>query len=120
MTQQLLDGVPEYFVVYQLQPMLDERRQKMTHTDLMRAIHAIRTQSATTGERMFMDIPETWFDAHKFRCANNHVSSLIILSEGYGGNICPECYEPVMMTFPEDKTGPLDHPALCQREEKCA
>lgn len=56
---------------------------------------------------LFKGKPERWWDAHRWRCENDHVCSWYLKSERKGA-LCPTCYEPVVLTFPEDKDGPLD------------
>lgn len=91
----------------------------MTHVDLMRAIHAIRKWEGNNGEQMFLEIPDRWYEPHKFRCANGHVSTTVLLSEGgQYRDSCLMCHEPAVLTFPEDKDGPIEHPALWERSPK--
>ncbi len=58
---------------------------------------------------MFLAIPDYWYDkpGPKYRCVNGHVSTCILKSESKG-DLCLECYGPLMMTFPNDKDGPMD------------
>lgn len=58
----------------------------------------------------FAGKPDRWYvDAH-WRCVNDHVSLAYLKSEAEGGAVCLECGEWVMLTFPEDKDGPLVDP----------
>lgn len=59
------------------------------------------------GEKLFLGIPDRWYDVHKFRCYNGHVSTMVLKSEALGGDACLECYSPVLMTFPEDEDDPV-------------
>ena len=38
---------------------------------------------------------------------NDHVSKTILKSEGLGRDACLACMGPLVMTFPEDKDGPI-------------
>ncbi len=59
------------------------------------------------GAKMFKDKPDRWYDNPKWRCINDHVSRVYIKSEYKGGAICPSCFEFVLLSFPEDKDGPI-------------
>lgn len=90
----------------------------MTHVDLMRTIHRIRKWEEAHGEPAFMGIPDRWYAPGQFRCINGHVSTTILRSEGLHRDACLACFEPVMMTFPEDKDGPINHAALHEEERR--
>ncbi len=51
----------------------------------------------------FCGLPDRWFESPgpKFRCPNNHVSTMYLKSE-MEGDLCLGCYQPVLLTFPED------------------
>lgn len=73
---------------------------------------ALRAQAIARGEEPFASsgIPDNWFDARGtnrrlWRCQNDHVSLVYIKSEAAGGDLCPECLEFVLMTFPGDVDG---------------
>ena len=56
---------------------------------------------------LFRGKPERWWEAHRWRCVNDHVSSSCFRSERKG-SLCSTCFTPVVLTFPEDVSGPLD------------
>lgn len=60
------------------------------------------------GGEMWFGLPSRWIDNPHWRCRNDHVSRRYLKSEAKGYNACLECYEPVFLTFPEDKDGPLE------------
>lgn len=64
---------------------------------------------ASHGVRMFMGRPDRWFEEPRWRCVNDHVSTMYLKSEETGA-LCLECYEPLVLTFPEDQDGPLKEP----------
>jgi hypothetical protein len=84
----------------------------MTFIELCKALDKIKAYEYLKGERVFLGIPDRWYDNALFRCPNGHVSHWVIRSEAKGGDCCPSCYEFMKMTFPEDKEGPLVHEAL--------
>ena len=49
--------------------------------------------------------PDRWWDGARWRCANDHVSTSLLGTAW--GKVCLACYEPVWLTFPEDRDGPL-------------
>jgi hypothetical protein len=53
---------------------------------------------------LFLGIPDRWYDGNRWRCAKGHISRFILKSEVKGA-LCLECYEPVLLTFPEDEEG---------------
>jgi hypothetical protein len=54
-----------------------------------------------------MGWPDRWWEAHRYRCANDHVSAVLLRSEQLGRDGCLVCQAEVHMTFPEDVDGPL-------------
>lgn len=56
----------------------------------------------------FSGLPERWFMGPQFwfRCGNGHVHTSCDPS-GIVAGTCPECSEPIALTFPEDSGGPL-------------
>ena len=80
----------------------------MTFQELSAKLQALKDVAVVRGEPMFMGIPDSWFDkpGPLWRCPNDHVSSWYIQSEEKG-DLCPDCYGNVRVTFPEDKAGPL-------------
>jgi hypothetical protein len=80
----------------------------MEFEELRKRIFALRLKCKENGEPMFMEIPDSWHEkpGPKFRCAEGHVNHFVVRSEVVGDG-CPTCNGPVLMTFPNDKTGPL-------------
>lgn len=68
--------------------------------------------SENEGGEMFMGKPDRWYEppGPKWRCINDHVTSHYLKSEAAGGACCLKnsCGEFVVLTFPEDKEGPLE------------
>lgn len=56
------------------------------------------------GPKMFLGLPDRWYDGKKFRCAKGHISTTILKSE-VKGDLCLECQTPALLTFPEDAGG---------------
>lgn len=69
----------------------------------------LRAREAASGRTMFMGAPDYWHDypGPLYRCRNEHVSSCILKASVGIMNRCLECGEPVCMTFPTDKDGPI-------------
>lgn len=76
-----------------------ERLERMKQAILRR-----RRLAQAAGEKMFMGIPDAWYDDPHWRCPNNHVSSRYLMTEERGDR-CLRCQEPVMLTFPTDRDG---------------
>lgn len=76
--------------------------------EFRKRILALRLKCEESGEPMFMGIPDSWYEkpGPKFRCAKDHVNNFVVKSEVVG-DCCLTCNGPVLMTFPNDKTGPL-------------
>ena len=52
--------------------------------------------------------PDRWYEyPQHWRCENDHVSVSFRMSEADGSACCLACAAPVVLTFPEDKDGPL-------------
>jgi len=50
--------------------------------------------------------PTRWWEPKThWRCVNEHVSTALLGTDH--GRVCLACYEPVWLTFPEDRDGPL-------------
>lgn len=64
-----------------------------------RQIHIEKAIQA--GEPMFLGLPEHWCENPLWRCLNGHLSRMLLGSEVLG-DVCLACYEPVILTFPED------------------
>lgn len=79
----------------------------MTQAELHAKMSELRKAEERAGRKMFMGIPDYWYEDLHFRCRNDHVSTRYLKSEAVGASLCLACFEPVMMTFPEDKDGPL-------------
>lgn len=58
-----------------------------------------------TGVPAFFGLPDRWYDAPHWRCANDHVSHRFLKADGRGDR-CLECGASVVMTFPGDVDGP--------------
>lgn len=69
------------------------------------------------GGEMFLGKPDRWYKEPLWRCVNNHVSLNYLKSEQCGRALCLECFEPVMLTFPEDKEGPLVEPVAAAQPQ---
>lgn len=54
----------------------------------------------------FMGKPDVWYDSPHWRCVNEHVSTSYLKSERKGA-LCLSCFEPVFLSFPTDKDGPI-------------
>lgn len=61
------------------------------------------------GADAFMNWPDRWWEGGLKRCANDHVSHTVLMSEALGRDAClgPGCRARVFLTFPEDADGPL-------------
>lgn len=76
--------------------------------ELGRRLQAIA--DAEDGEKetggVFGTKPVRWWEpkAH-WRCINEHVSTCLLGTDH--GKVCMACGEPVWLTFPEDRDGPL-------------
>lgn len=68
------------------------------------AILQRRRLAEARGEKMFMGIPDAWYDHPRWRCPNNHVSDRYLMTEDRGDR-CLCCGEPVMLSFPTDRDG---------------
>jgi len=70
----------------------------------------LQAELQTRGEQedgpMFMGKPDRWYDKPHWRCSNDHVSTTYLKSEERGA-VCLACGEAVLLTFPEDRDGPL-------------
>lgn len=75
---------------------------------LYKRLIEIGKKEEATGAKMFLGKPDRWYEKPLWRCSNNHVSSFYLKSEERG-SLCLEsgCYQPLYLTFPEDKDGPL-------------
>lgn len=57
---------------------------------------AIRIEQSA-GAKMFMGLPDNWYEPHpEYGCNNGHVSHIYIKSEARG-HLCPACQQPVAM-----------------------
>lgn len=79
----------------------------MSTQKLYEALQARRKAEEAAGQKMFLGIPDRWYEDAHWRCPNHHVSRVYLKSEAQGKDLCLKCFEPVFMTFPEDKDGPL-------------
>ncbi len=80
----------------------------MEFEELRKRIFVLRLKYEENGEPIFMGIPDSWYEnpGPKFRCAEGHVNNSVVKSEVVG-DCCLTCNGPVLMTFPNDKTGQL-------------
>lgn len=74
---------------------------------LMEKMDELRGAAKSMGMYMFMGIPDHWYDKPRWRCAEGHVRGGYIKSEYLSRDCCVECGAHVMLSFPEDKDGPL-------------
>lgn len=70
-------------------------------------LQALKDTEEAAGAPMFLGTPDRWYENPRWRCVNNHVSRVYLKSEAVGADLCLKCYEPVRLTFPEDRDGPL-------------
>lgn len=74
------------------------------------ALETLQTELKARGQKeggdMWFGKPDRWYEKAHWRCTNDHVSGHYIKSEEHG-DLCPACMKPVLLTFPEDKDGPL-------------
>jgi hypothetical protein len=91
----------------------------MTYEELVRAIEKIQRWEVSHGGSTYRGIPNRWLTStayrSKGRCPNTHVRPKSADLPGGGFTVynrCPACGECFVITFPEDKDGPLEHPAL--------
>ena len=78
----------------------------MTFDELQQALKTKAEAEKAKGAQMFMGKPDRWYEAYLRRCPNDHVSRMTLKTE-VKGDVCLACYEPVLLTFPEDEEGPL-------------
>ena len=78
----------------------------MTQEELRARLQALKDAEQAAGHQMFLGAPDRWYESPRWRCSNDHVSAMYLKAEEKG-DLCLECYEPVNLTFPEDKDGPL-------------
>jgi hypothetical protein len=55
-----------------------------------------------SGEKLFMFIPDAWYDHPTWICCSGHVSTTILKSEEKG-DLCLQCQQPAILTDPTDK-----------------
>lgn len=67
----------------------------------------LRARADAEGGEFFMGWPDRWWEAHTFRCLNDHVSTRVLRRE-VGGDACLGCRARIHLTFPEDRDGPLE------------
>lgn len=90
----------------------------MTLGGLAKAIAQRAEEELRAGAEEFMGLPDRWYEkpGPKWRCPNDHVSTMYLKSEKLGGDVClagtenGPCLEFVCLTFPEDVDGPLEAP----------
>ena len=78
------------------------------------AARRLRARLEEIGKRevgtMFLGKPDRWYEDPHWRCVNGHVSTFYLNSEAVGACLClaAGCFQPLYLTFPEDKDGPLE------------
>jgi hypothetical protein len=87
----------------------------MTEAELASALDGHASAAFLNGETEFLVRPDSWFDAGKWRCLNDHVRTDVkIGGAAYEGewryDVCHECGTPVRLTFPTDTSGPIKQP----------
>lgn len=93
------------------QMVLQVRREDLQHvlkgpsTWVEKRLVELACAEISDGAPAFHGKPERWHDSPTWRCSNNHVSISFIKTEN--GGACHACREPIYLTFPEDKDGPL-------------
>lgn len=75
------------------------------HVEWTKMVKVIRQMADTEDGASFLGWPDRWFDDRHVRCIFDHVSTLSLKSEALGADVCLVCYQPVHLTFPEDKDG---------------
>ena len=73
-------------------------------------VDKLRAKADKEGGKQFLGWPDRWWADPHYRCLNNHVSVSVLKSEALGRNAClaPGCRERLVLTFPEDRDGPLE------------
>ncbi len=84
----------------------------MTEAQLGAALDAHATHDFLLGVTEFLGRPDTWYQAGKWRCINDHVANKTLPGGGeYEGrfrfDLCAECGAPLRLTFPDDISGPM-------------
>lgn len=79
-----------------------------------------RARARERGEKMFLGVPDAWFDASRWGCPNGHVSRIYLRTETGSGAVCLACGEDVRLCPPgttESTLASLRARALAEREE---
>lgn len=79
----------------------------MTYAELRALLQRRKDAEERAGAEMFLGAPDRWYETPHWRCPRDHVSRMYLKSEAAGADLCLKCYEPVALTFPEDRDGPL-------------
>lgn len=79
----------------------------MTAQDAETVAVLLRQRADAEDGPTFMDWPDRWWEAHTYRCENDHVSTVVLRSEGLRRDACLKCRGVLHLTFPEDRDGPL-------------
>ena len=79
----------------------------MTLIELGARLQTLKDAEQAAGAEMFLGAPDRWYEKPRWRCPNDHVSTAYLKSEAARADLCLACYEPVRLTFPEDRDGPL-------------
>lgn len=84
----------------------------MTEVELGKALDARADRDYLLGGTEFLGRPDTWYQAGKWRCINDHVVTKTLPGGAeYEGrfrfDLCPECRAPLRLTFPDDISGQM-------------
>lgn len=83
----------------------------LKYLELREKLRSFKEKERAAGVDMFMGIPDHWFENPRWRCHNDHVGVMYLKSEEVGMDLCLTCFEPVALSFPSDKDGPLQEVA---------
>jgi len=83
-----------------------ERRREL----LAAFVRSRKAAEEAGGAEMFLGTPDRWYrdPGPRWRCPDGHVSTFVLKCEERGDCcLAAGCGEPVWLTFPEDRDGPL-------------
>ena len=80
--------------------------------DLVRALHLNRLKNKLYDRGLLESggkslVPDRWLEHPHWRCINDHVNPIYADVEKLGRAACLICHERILLTFPEDRPGPL-------------
>ena len=52
----------------------------MTFEEMRDILFTLRVREHAAGAKVFLGIPERWYDTPKWRCQNNHISTIYLKS----------------------------------------